>query len=93
MAASANLVMVLALKTFVRAYVTSSAQKRAFQKTPRSRKLSPDHRSQEVAMNEKPRCGCGRSVTGFCMGWHALSEEDFLKKKEAYELKQQTKSR
>ena len=27
-------------------------------------------------MNEKPRCACGRSVTGFCMGWHALSEED-----------------
>ena len=32
-------------------------------------------------MNEKPRCGCGRSVTGFCMGWHALSEEDYQKKK------------
>lgn len=44
-------------------------------------------------MNEKPRCGCGRPVTGFCMGWHALSEEDYQKKKEAYELKQQNKER
>ena len=44
-------------------------------------------------MNEKPRCGCGRSVTGFWMGWHALSEEDYQKKKEAYALKQQNKER
>jgi hypothetical protein len=22
-------------------------------------------------------CGCGRSPTGFCIGWHGLSEEDF----------------
>ena len=83
----------LALPTVVRAYVTRSAQNRAFQQIPQSRTLSPDNRSQEIAMNEKPRCGCGRSVTGFCMGWHALSEEEFLKKKEAYELKQQTKDR
>ncbi len=22
-------------------------------------------------------CGCGRSPTGFCCGWHALSEEEY----------------
>ena len=44
-------------------------------------------------MNEKPCCACGRSVTGFCMAWHALSEEDCQKKKEAYILKQQNKER
>ena len=22
-------------------------------------------------------CGCGRSPTGNCIGWHALSEEDY----------------
>tara|TARA_B100001142_G_C14032076_1_gene538551 strand:- start:464 stop:607 length:144 start_codon:yes stop_codon:yes gene_type:complete len=22
-------------------------------------------------------CGCGRSPTGICIGWHALSEEEY----------------
>jgi len=22
-------------------------------------------------------CGCGRSPTGFCIGWHALSAEEY----------------
>ena len=22
-------------------------------------------------------CGCGRSPTGECIGWHALSEEEY----------------
>jgi len=22
-------------------------------------------------------CGCGRSPTGFCIGWHGLSEDEF----------------
>ena len=25
-------------------------------------------------------CGCGRSPTGKCIGWHALSEDDFRQK-------------
>ena len=39
-------------------------------------------------MNEVPKCGCGRSPTVNCIGWHALSEEEYLKKKEAYEVRQ-----
>lgn len=31
------------------------------------------------------QCGCGRSPTGKCIGWHGLSEEDFLDRKEKYE--------
>jgi len=23
-------------------------------------------------------CGCGRSPTGKCIGWHALTEEEFI---------------
>ena len=42
-------------------------------------------------MNEAPDCGCGRSPTGKCIGWHALSEEDFQKKLKAYEAKQKAK--
>jgi hypothetical protein len=38
-------------------------------------------------MTEKPKakCGCGRSPTSYCIGWHSLSEEDYLKKKVEYE--------
>ena len=25
-------------------------------------------------------CGCGRSPTGKCIGWHALSEQEFQKR-------------
>ena len=35
-------------------------------------------------MTKANECGCGRSVTGKCMGWHDLPEEKFLEKKEAY---------
>ena len=34
-------------------------------------------------MNNAPKCRCGRSPTGNCMGWHALSEEEYLEAKEA----------
>lgn len=34
---------------------------------------------------KKGTCGCGRSPTGNCCGWHALSEEDFQLRKEQYE--------
>ena len=36
-------------------------------------------------------CGCGRSPTGKCIGWHKLSEEQYLIKKAEYEAKQQNK--
>lgn len=31
-------------------------------------------------------CGCGRSPTGKCCGWHALTEEDYQIKKANWEL-------
>ena len=40
-------------------------------------------------MTSKPKCGCGRSPTGDCMGWHALTEEEYEKKKTAYEAANQ----
>ena len=30
-------------------------------------------------------CGCGRSPTGECIGWHNLSEEEYQKKLKEYE--------
>ena len=35
-------------------------------------------------MSEAPKCRCGRSPTGNCMGWHALSEEEYKEKKAAF---------
>lgn len=34
-------------------------------------------------------CGCGRSPTGFCIGWHALSEDEFQKRLAEHQSKQQ----
>ena len=31
------------------------------------------------------KCGCGRSPTGKCVGWHGLTEEVFEQRKELYE--------
>jgi len=31
------------------------------------------------------KCGCGRSPTGVCVGWHSLTEEKYEEKKKKYE--------
>lgn len=33
-------------------------------------------------------CGCGRSPTGKCCGWHALTEEAYQQRLAEYELAQ-----
>ena len=33
-------------------------------------------------------CGCGRSPNGKCLGWHDLSEEEYLEKLKEYEISQ-----
>ena len=37
-------------------------------------------------------CSCGRSPTGKCVGWHSLSEEQYLEKKSVYDARQTAKS-
>lgn len=32
------------------------------------------------------QCGCGRSPTGKCCGWHALTEAEYKTKKDEYDL-------
>lgn len=32
-------------------------------------------------------CGCGRSPTGKCIGWHGLSEQQFQEARAKYEEK------
>ncbi len=42
----------------------------------------------QVRVKENPKefgsCGCGRSPTGKCIGWHGLSEEAFKDALEKY---------
>ena len=43
-----------------------------------------------VEQMKKGTCGCGRSPTGDCIGWHGLSEEDFQAKLAEYQANQET---
>ena len=37
------------------------------------------------------KCGCGRSPTGKCIGWHGLTEAEYQDKKGEWELEQYKK--
>ena len=36
-------------------------------------------------------CGCGRSPTGECLGWHSLTEEEYLDKLNQWNTDQKNK--
>ena len=38
-------------------------------------------------------CGCGRSPTGKCIGWHELSERTYLEELSKYELEELEKQK
>jgi len=40
--------------------------------------------SPSVEQMKRGTCGCGRSPTGNCIGWHSLSESAFQAKLESY---------
>jgi hypothetical protein len=37
------------------------------------------------------RCGCGRSPTGKCIGWHGLSESEYQSKLDSFMQEQQAR--
>ena len=41
--------------------------------------------AQDVEQTKQGTCGCGRSPTGNCCGWHALTDDQFVERKELYE--------
>ena len=43
-------------------------------------------------MNEKT-CGCGRSPTGLCIGWHNLTEEGYIENKKKYDELEEDKKK
>ena len=44
----------------------------------------------QVRVKENPeefgRCGCGRSPTGQCIGWHGLNEEQLTEARRVWDL-------
>jgi len=42
---------------------------------------------------KKGTCGCGRSPTGLCIGWHSLTEEQYKEKKKKYDELQEDKKK
>ena len=39
---------------------------------------------------KKGTCGCGRSPTGDCIGWHGLSEDEYKKNLEEFRRQEQS---
>ena len=42
-------------------------------------------------MSEDRNCGCGRSPTGLCMGWHSLDEDKYKKALEEWKERENQK--
>jgi hypothetical protein len=51
--------------------------------------------NMQIRVKEDPKefgkCGCGRSPTGKCIGWHGLTEEQYQTAKSEYELNEYKK--
>ena len=48
--------------------------------------------SPSVEQMKQGTCGCGRSPTGNCIGWHGLSESEFQSKLESFIADEQSNS-
>jgi hypothetical protein len=49
--------------------------------------------NMQVRVHEEiGKCGCGRSPTGKCIGWHGLTESDYQTKLTEYKLNESTDS-
>jgi hypothetical protein len=42
-------------------------------------------------MSEDRNCGCGRSPTGLCIGWHSLGEDEYKKALEEWKARENQK--
>lgn len=51
-----------------------------FGKKDKTMQVRVEENAEEIG-----KCGCGRSPTGKCIGWHGLTEEQFEQRKELYE--------
>ena len=51
------------------------------------RDLKEETMSPSVEQMKQGTCGCGRSPTGNCIGWHGLTEDAFKAKLQEYNEK------
>jgi hypothetical protein len=54
-----------------------------------SRDLKEETMSPSVEQMKKGTCGCGRSPTSNCIGWHGLTEDAFQARLAEYKAKQE----
>ena len=52
-----------------------------------------DKMTPAVEDMKKGTCGCGRSPTGDCIGWHGLSEAEFQAKLQDYLAEEEKKDK
>lgn len=52
-------------------------------------------KDMQIRVKENPeefgKCGCGRSPTGKCIGWHGLNEEQLVEAKRLWDLEEYKK--
>ena len=53
------------------------------------RDLKEETMSPSVEQMKQGTCGCGRSPTGNCIGWHGLTEDAFQSRLAEYQAKQE----
>lgn len=46
-----------------------------------------DNNWDRIFSKKRGTCGCGRSPTGDCIGWHGLTEDEYKVKLAEYESK------
>ena len=56
-------------------------------------KKDKDMQVRVSVTEEIGRCGCGRSPTGKCMGWHGLTEDQYKSKLSEYKLNESKDSK
>jgi len=63
------------------------------QETPKQKITFGEGNTMQVRVQEDKdkigSCGCGRSPTGKCIGWHGLSEEAFQARLEEFKAQQE----
>lgn len=52
-----------------------------------NRKMTPKYKDNGEDVGT---CGCGRSPTGKCIGWHGLSEDEYKKNLEEFRRQEQS---
>ena len=52
-----------------------------------NRKMTPKYKDNGEDVGT---CGCGRSPTGKCIGWHGLSEDEYKKNLEEFHRQEQS---